>query len=673
MKRALVIVLMLAPIIIFATLVDSLKMELAHADDDQRCSLMLQLASLWMDSAPDSAITILDSAITTLRLSTDTSQLITALIKAGDASRLMHHYAAAQTYFQEALTYNVDESSPQQAYIFNALGNISEELCNFDSALGYHLSSLATNLELEDLTGEAGAMNNIGNIYFNLGNTVKAEEYYRQSLKIKEELGDSLAIAGSLGNLGNISFQRGEYPKALEYYNQAKAIMTRQKDTEALALFLNNLGNLYGEMQEYQRAREHFEQSLAYYRDAQNKRGIARTLYNLGNCSYYQKEPELAKTYFLQALDDAKEIGSKDILVAAFLSMANLEEEQNHPAAALRYHRQYTALKDSIYSEETNTAVSELQMQYEMEKQNREKERYRLAAEKQKNANLRLAIGLMAVFGAGLFIFWQYRTKVHINCLLRDEIAKAVQTQKDQQQIIVHQANLTALGEMAAGIAHEINQPLQNISLSAENMEFSLSDSPPDADYLREKISYIFQDIARIRTIAEHISLFSSEQASELHQPFDINESITNALFMMRKQYELDGIHLQRDLASDIPPVMGNSYKTEQIVLNMLTNARDALRGDGVCIPPEKKVVVRSFVQDDSAVIEVQDSGCGISAKIRDRIFHPFFTTKEVGQGSGLGLSISYGIAREMGGSVELVSAANPTIFRILLPLWEKA
>lgn len=669
--RSLLSCILMLPLLLCASQIDSLRTELVSASDDQRYDLLLSMAKVWLPEHPDSALQVARDVLDATAQREESVLRTTALVCAADASRLLHHYAAAQAGFSEALEHPQHLTDEQQAYIYNALGNISEELCDFDAALRYHLQSLAVNRRMRLAKGEAGALNNIGNIYFNLGNTTKARDYYLQSLAIKQEMGDSLAIAGSLGNLGNICFSEGEYDAAMEYYHQAEALLIQLNNTDMMALFLNNLGNLYGEMQEYDRAREQFQQALEYYEDAGDYRGMARTRYNLGNCLYYQQDAAQAEQCFSAALEQAQQIGYRDISLAALLSLANLAQEQHHEAVALKHLRDYIAIKDSVYSEETNSAVAELQMQYEMEKQNREKEQYRLAAERQKNTNLQLVIGLLLLLGVALFVLWRYRSKARLNETLQREVEKAVQKQQEQQQIIVHQANLTALGEMAAGIAHEINQPLQNISLSAEAMELALNDAEPEMEYLRKKLHYVYQDIQRIHTIADHISLFSSQQATEIKQPFDINDSITNALFMMRKPYQLDGITLHNQLADDIPPVMGNSYKVEQMVLNLLSNARHALQENAACIQDRREVTLRSYWQHNSAVIEVQDTGCGIAPEIRERIFHPFFTTKEVGQGSGLGLSISYGIAREMGGTVLLASPADPTIFRITLPLWE--
>ena len=230
---------------------------------------------------------------------------------------------------------------------------------------------------------------------------------------------------------------------------------------------------------------------------------------------------------------------------------------------------------------------------------------------------------------------------------------------------------ITSLGELAAGIAHEINQPIQNISLSAEGINYELEESDFDKAYLKQSVNEIFEDIHRARDIIDHIRLFSSGQKDEVFEEFSISDCVRSAMTMIGRQYQNHQIQLKLDLADDIPHVHGNPHKFEQVIYNLLSNAKDAveercLKEDGV----NKSIIIRTYQKDKQLVLEVSDNGVGIDANRFTDIFLPFVTSKQLGKGTGLGLSISYTIIKEMGGSIQVKSEVGKgtSMFVILEP-----
>ncbi len=254
-------------------------------------------------------------------------------------------------------------------------------------------------------------------------------------------------------------------------------------------------------------------------------------------------------------------------------------------------------------------------------------------------------------------------------------IIRDISQRKQMERKLIHTERMAGLGEMATGIAHEINQPLNTISLSLENIFLEIKTKKTiDEKYLQDKSDKVFENILRIGNIIDHIRAFSQDHDDYILTLFDINDSIKNAISMVSEQYKHKAIDIRISLDKKIQPILGNTYKFEQVILNLLTNAKDAVEEKKKTLIPhvqDRKVVNISTHQDDQVIyVEVKDNGIGIKASEIDKIMLPFYSTKKAGQGTGLGLSISFGIIKEMGGNIEIQS--DPligTTMRIILPI----
>ncbi len=221
-----------------------------------------------------------------------------------------------------------------------------------------------------------------------------------------------------------------------------------------------------------------------------------------------------------------------------------------------------------------------------------------------------------------------------------------------------HTDRMASLGKMASGIAHEINQPLNIISMTLDNIMFeAIKEHPLDKGYLKTKSERIFENINRIKNIIDHIKTFSRSQDNFVLSEFDVNSSISNAVSMISEQLIYNGINLDVDLTDKPPKIIGNSNRLEQVILNLIMNSRDALieKQQRLQNDFDKAIVVKSYVEHERIVIEVIDNGTGIPEEHLSQVFLPFFTTKEPDKGTGLGLSISNQIVKEMNGAIEIV------------------
>jgi C4-dicarboxylate-specific signal transduction histidine kinase len=228
---------------------------------------------------------------------------------------------------------------------------------------------------------------------------------------------------------------------------------------------------------------------------------------------------------------------------------------------------------------------------------------------------------------------------------------------------IIQASKLATLGEMATSVAHELNQPLNVIRMAADNCRRKVSTGTADTEYLYGKLCRIEQQTVRAAAIIDHMRMFG-RKAEEDPAPVDPRKVVTNSLNLMGEQLRLAGIELVTELAEDCPFVLGHTIQLEQVLLNLLTNARDAI----VQREGEAKITLRVFFDDEGVQICTEDTGGGIPEEILPRIFEPFFTTKEMGKGTGLGLSVGYGIIRDMNGTIVVENIDNGARFKILLP-----
>lgn len=241
---------------------------------------------------------------------------------------------------------------------------------------------------------------------------------------------------------------------------------------------------------------------------------------------------------------------------------------------------------------------------------------------------------------------------------------------KSEEQLI-QASKMATLGEMSAGVAHELNQPLSVIKTSASFLSKKIDRKEPvSPDILRELADEMDSQVDRASLIINHLRQFGRK--TDIRKAnVQLNDCISGTFTVLGRQLELHGIKVELDLDKELPPIKGDRNRLEQVFLNLIMNARDAmdekqeLAGQDV----EKVLRISSKTADDRVVVKVSDSGLGMSEGVKEKIFEPFFTTKPVGKGTGLGLSISFGIVRDYDGIIEVQSfEGRGTTFTISFP-----
>jgi PAS domain S-box-containing protein len=241
---------------------------------------------------------------------------------------------------------------------------------------------------------------------------------------------------------------------------------------------------------------------------------------------------------------------------------------------------------------------------------------------------------------------------------------------------LIQASKMSTLGEMATGVAHELNQPLSSIQLGADffrNMATEGRQIPPEElAYVSEQMT---QQVARAVKIIDHMRQFG-RKAEIQRERIDINQPLRAVFALLGEQLRVRGIKVKLNLEDDLPLVLADSNRLEQVFIDLVVNARDAMGDERERLDvktTENTLTVTTFQEHGKVAVTISDTGPGISDDLKGKIFEPFFTTKEVGKGTGLGLSISYGIINDYDGTIEVAGEAEKgAAFKITLPALKK-
>ncbi len=240
--------------------------------------------------------------------------------------------------------------------------------------------------------------------------------------------------------------------------------------------------------------------------------------------------------------------------------------------------------------------------------------------------------------------------------------------EKDAQ--LIQASKMKTLGEMSAGIAHEINQPLNAIKIGSEYLNLLAErGGVPPMEQVGKVVKEISKQVDRAAEIITTLREFG-RKADLTKDKFDISKPLKGVLNILGQQLKLENIELDIELGDNLPKILAHSNRLEQVLFNLVTNARDAINmREGESGSRPRKIFIKTFNLNGRVAISVTDTGIGIPESKLDKIFEPFYTTKEIGKGMGLGLAISYGMVRDYQGDIKVASEQGKgTTFTLSFP-----
>jgi C4-dicarboxylate-specific signal transduction histidine kinase len=261
------------------------------------------------------------------------------------------------------------------------------------------------------------------------------------------------------------------------------------------------------------------------------------------------------------------------------------------------------------------------------------------------------------------------KAMIHIMGDLREttqEMERREHELRDKQEQLVQAGKLATLGELTTGVAHELNNPLNNIGLYVGNVIDQIRLGELETEHFVSDLEKAMEQVRKATEIISHLRTFGRAAPVSI-ELVDVDDVIERSLLLVHEQLRLRGIEVELELCPDELLVLANPIQLEQVFINLLTNARDALEDS------RRKVIRIASTREEGLIrIAFSDTGPGIPSDLQQRIFDPFFTTKEVGAGTGLGLSITYSILKEYGGDITVSSRKGKgATFMIELPFAE--
>ena len=553
------------------------------------------------------------------------------------------------------------------------LGVTYKYLGDFEKALTHLLQSLSIARLNNYWIAESYSLNQIGLIYFETGDLTNSLEYYHQSLTFRQQAGDKWGEAGCLDNIGIIHFKLNDNDRALEFCSQALSISQAIDDKKGEANSFFHLGNIYEQLDDYNKAFITYNNSLTIRRKIGDKKGETEILLFLAGLYIKEDSPERSPEETLESLDKALQLAEQikaiDLLAKIHLGYYEAFKHFTLYQQALGHLEKYLSLSKEIHSDAINQKIQNIEISYQADKSKKDAEIYRL-----RNVEL-----------ADLYEESKRQKK---------EIQITLSELKSTQAQLIQSEKMASLGELTAGIAHEIQNPLNFVNNFSEvNKELieEMNEEIDKGNYTDAKV--IAKDIKDNEEKINHHGkradaivkgmLQHSRSSSGQKEPTNINALADEYLRLSYQGLRAKDKTFNAAMKTDFDESIGNINIIPQdigrVLLNLINNAfyavNEKFKATNLKLKAEDKVYeptvsVSTKKVGDKIVVSVKDNGNGIPENIVDKIFQPFFTTKPTGQGTGLGLSMAYDIVKVYGGDIKIHTEENQgSIFIITLPL----
>jgi signal transduction histidine kinase len=574
---------------------------------------------------------------------------------------------------------------------------------NIDSAIIYGQSALELSRTIKFSRGEADALNKLGLAYREEGDLPKSLDLEFQAFQIAENNGYTSEIRSCFRRIGHVYLDLNDYKTAASYSLQALKIDTQIQDKRGEAIESMDLGMIYQQMHQSDSALYYAQHSLKMvdlmedlspdlYRvlgniwamngnknDALNyyKKGIQvgfnindfRTISfiyaNMAMMFRQMNQPDSSFYYAKNALKYGQMTSYKKGILLAGNLLSELYDSVS-PKEALRYYKIASAAKDSLFGA-GNIQTIQVLIAHDNE---RKKE---MAAAKEKYENkmkfYALLAGLTLLLIVALILYHNNRQKQKTNKVLESTLTNLRSTQSQ----LIQSEKMASLGELTAGIAHEIQNPLNfvnnfsevNRELIEELKEEAKSGHSIEVIAIADNISANEEKIIHHGKRADSIvkgMLAHSRISYGVKEPTDINaladQYLRLAYHGLRAKDKSFNVEMRTDFDISIGKINIIPQDIGRVLLNLYNNAFYAVTEKAKQQPKdyEPTVSVSSKKMDNKVILTVKDNGNGIPQKVKDKIFQPFFTTKPTGEGTGLGLSLSYDIIKAHGGEIKVES-----------------
>jgi signal transduction histidine kinase len=593
----------------------------------------------------------------------------------GIISRCEGDYATSLEYLYKSKDIRKELSYDEGITLsYYHLGITYKYLGNYSKALDFLMRSLEVSRKCNSWVGQSYALNNIGLIYFETEDHAIALDYFQQSLAIRQANGDKWGEAGCLDNIGSTYVKLGDYTEALRYCQQSLEITMVTGDKKGQGNSLFHLGNIYFQLKDYEQAQLNWLESQKIRREIRDRKGQADILYCLSELytdkDFTESNVGEALLFLEQGLHIGEEIKAKDTLSKIHRGYYQLLKQEGNDKEALFHFERHIALEKEVHSEEISKKVLNLEISHRVEQAKKETEIFRLR-------NIELAE-----------LNKEIQEQKDRTELQRDVLRKTLTNLKATQTQLVQSEKMASLGELTAGIAHEIQNPLNFVNnfsevsvelcseIGEEMEKGQLEEAKSSLEDLVQNLLKIQQHGRRAEAIVKGM-LQHSRSSTGQKELTDLNalanEYMRLAYHGLRAKDQSFNTALTTEFDEKLRKVSVVPQELGRVLLNLFNNAFYSVQQKQKQGLKDYKPEVRltTLQRADTVEVRVRDNGTGIPEKVREKIFQPFFTTKPSGQGTGLGLSLSYDIiTKGHGGNLTFDTAEGQyTEFTIQLPV----
>lgn len=485
-------------------------------------------------------------------------------------------------------------------------------------------------VKCEDIDHQVKALNQLGLNQVAYNQLDQALQYYHQALQLEEEGASEVCVSVSHNNIGQVYYQMGDLDQARKHFEAAllhcpdnvKAInnlsallINNKKFQEAieslhkaeqqirgvssqrsLAIINTNIGAAYHNLGEYDNALQAYNKALEVTNDIPDKAVIASLLYNMSSLYRAMGNNEKAEELLKRGLEESVRIDNKEGIARGYSLYSHHYEAIGDLPKCIEYMRMYLVEKEALYTTDLKNKVAELTAAFEKERR-----------------------------------------------------------QNESMQQLERTAKMASIGVIAAGITHEINQPLNAISISAESILYWDKRNPGILpDIAREEFQEISKAVGRTREIIEHMRSFWQPDPASSLIPTSVNQAILSAVGLMESQLFSHCVEYCLHLCSESDMIMGIPVYLEHIMLNLMSNAMYVL--DTLPQTASKRIDIETRVEAEKMIVQISDNGPGFRVEEINRVFEPFFSTRQDSGGTGLGLALVKHFVKHMKG---LVRAEN--------------
>ncbi len=647
----------------------------AHSNINDSIHYLLKRANSLTSESPTQAYELAEKAVALKgEVMIDYDIALANKIK-GDSKFSLEEYYEAKKFYHDAINFYVNTDEDElKAEVLYSLGRTYYYLAEYSDALDSYYKASNLFILLGEKLYEARTYQNIGLIYHNMNAFDKAEDYYNKALEINKKLNHKTNIAGLYQNLGIIKFRQKDVKAAKSYYDKSLEIYEELKDYEGIGSSYSNLGLIHSENKNYKEALKYYQKAYDIFKKINFEMGMLYALYNIGETYLYLNNYTRAQHFFMESIKISENINYPEGILMNYDMLSKLYNKIGNYKEALKYHKNYTTLKDSIHSEKTMQKIAELESIHNLQIKEREVAELMLENQKQKSHKTTL-IFIIALACLILVIIIIAYTQIRISKKElehhKNNLEKLVEKRTSKLKLEMSERRIAEESDklksaFLANMSHELRTPM-NAIIAFTNF---LRDDRLPKRKKNEYINHIHSAGESLLRLIDDIIDSAKIEAKQLtisKRPTNITRLLSN-IYKVHREIKHKGKSVKLVLNCDqehFVIINTDEMRLKQVINNLLENAfKYTLEG---------QIEFGFMIKTGGLEFFISDTGIGIPKDKLKTIFERFsrveYSLDKTFGGTGLGLAISKDLVHLLGGKIGVESEEGTgSIFSFFIP-----